>query len=51
MKKTIIFIKKKSFYCSGNMNNNWDSHPKVFLIFHNKKSICPYCGNIYKIIS
>jgi uncharacterized Zn-finger protein len=49
--QTEIVISRSDLPLSCPINQTWDGHPKVYLdIAEKKKVICPYCGNIYKLI-
>jgi uncharacterized Zn-finger protein len=49
--KKEIIITRADLPLSCPINKTWAGHPKIYLdIKEKKKAICPYCGNIYKLI-
>lgn len=49
--KKEIIITRSDLPLSCPINQTWAGHPKIYLdIKETKKAICPYCGNIFKLI-
>lgn len=46
-----IIVTRADLPLSCPINQTWAGHPKIYInLKEKKKAICPYCGNIYKLI-